>query len=99
MAKDYSDLLVCAVKYLIAKGITKSTEIAKRLDVSPYTVNSIKTMLRKRGEYPEPNSLKRGRKPKLKEKPKTEPEDKNKEKDKGTKKKKQGDIIDMILGL
>jgi len=67
MAKAvYSEYLVAAVKYLVMKGITKPSEIAKRLDISKYTARDIKYKLKKRGELPEPNSLwkNRGRKPK-----------------------------------
>jgi len=62
----YSEYLIAAVKYLVMKGITKPSEIAKRLDISKYTARDIKYKLKKRGELPEPNSLwkNRGRKPK-----------------------------------
>lgn len=45
----YHEDLIMAVKYLYDKGITKSSEIAKRLDLSPYTVRNIKKILRERG--------------------------------------------------
>jgi len=44
----YSEDLVMAVKYLIGKGLN-SRKIAERLGISPYTVRSIKRILRKRG--------------------------------------------------
>jgi len=60
----YSETLVQAVKWLIMCGITRSGEIAKRLEVSPFTVRNIKVLLRKRGELPEPGSRgRRRRKP------------------------------------
>jgi len=66
--------LVAAVKWLLHKGVTRSTEIARRLEVSPFTINNIKQMLRKRGDYPQPGSLdrRRGRKP-LATKPQLQP--------------------------
>jgi len=45
---NYPEDLVMAVKYLIEKGFN-SREVAERLDISPYTVRSIKYVLRKRG--------------------------------------------------
>jgi len=84
----YSEYLVAAVKYLVMKGITKPSEIAQRLDISPYTARDIKYKLKKRGELPEPNSLwkNRGRKPNGKKQMK-----KDKEVD------KPKDIIDELL--
>jgi len=55
----YPEELIIAVKWLLHKGITRSGDIARRLEVSPYTIQNIKTLLRKRGEYPEPGSLDR----------------------------------------
>ena len=46
---SYPEDVIIAVKYLMEKGITRSTEIAERLDLSPYTVRNIKRILRKRG--------------------------------------------------
>ena len=46
---DYPEDVMVAVKYLVEKGVTKSTEIAKRLGVSPYTARNIKKLLRRRG--------------------------------------------------
>jgi len=87
----YSEYLINAVKYLIMKGITKPSEIAKRLDISPYTARDIKYKLKKRGELPEPNSLwkNRGRKPNGSKK--------QMKKDKEVDKPK--DIIELILGV
>jgi len=48
--------LVVAVKWLLHKGVTRSGDIARRLEVSPYTVATIKTMLRRRGDYPSPGA-------------------------------------------
>jgi len=45
----YPEDVIIAVKYLMEKGITRSTEIAERLDLSPYTVRNIKKILRERG--------------------------------------------------
>ena len=92
MAKNgavYSEYLVAAVKYLVMKGITKPSEIAQRLDISPYTARDIKYKLKKRGELPEPNSLwkNRGRKPRSKSIKKDKEVDKPK------------DIIELILGV
>jgi len=86
----YSEYLVAAVKYLVMKGITKPSEIAQRLDISPYTARDIKYKLKKRGELPEPNSLwkNRGRKPNG---------SKSIKKDKEVDKPK--DIIELILGV
>ena len=47
---DYSEELVAAVKYLMGKGITRSTEIARRLGISPFTVRNIKYRLQKQKE-------------------------------------------------
>ena len=44
----YSEELIAAVRYLMSRGIVKTTEIARRLDVSPYTVRNIKQMLKER---------------------------------------------------
>ena len=44
----YREELIMAVSYLINRGITRSGEIAKRLDVSPYTVRNIKSILKRR---------------------------------------------------
>lgn len=57
----YPEELVIAVKWLLYKGVTRSTDIARRLEVSPYTVSNVKRILRKRGEYPEPGSGRRKR--------------------------------------
>lgn len=51
---SYSEELIAAVKLLLRKGITRSTEIARRLEVSPFTVRNVKKILRERGEYPPP---------------------------------------------
>lgn len=59
---NYPEELIIAVKWLLHKGITRSGDIARRLEVSPYTVNNIKTLLRKRGEFPEPGGLSKRRK-------------------------------------
>ena len=45
----YSEDTIAAVKYLVGKGITRSSEIARRLDISPFTANNIKRILRERG--------------------------------------------------
>jgi len=45
----YSEDLVKAVKYLYEKGL-KTTEIAKRLDVSPFTVRNIISILNRRSK-------------------------------------------------
>ena len=46
----YSEWLIMAVYYLIRfRGITDTREIAARLGVSPYTVQNVKVVLRKRG--------------------------------------------------
>ena len=45
----YSEDTIVAVKYLVEKGITRSSEIARRLDISPFTANNIKRILRERG--------------------------------------------------
>ena len=66
----YSEELITAVKWLLHKGITRSGDIARRLEVSPYTVRNIKTILRKRGEYPEVEPKRR--KPQSKRKKKKE---------------------------
>ena len=47
---EYDERLIRAVEYLIERGITKSTEIAKRLGISPWTVRNIKYILRKMKE-------------------------------------------------
>lgn len=46
----YDTRLVNAVEYLLEKGITKSSEIAKRLNISPYTARNIKKLLREKKE-------------------------------------------------
>jgi len=45
---EYSEELIVAVDYLMKRGITRCGEIAKRLNVSPFTVRNIKRILRKR---------------------------------------------------
>ncbi|RLG23145.1 hypothetical protein DRN85_09880 [Methanosarcinales archaeon] len=59
---NYPEELITAVKWLIYKGVTRSSDIARRLEVSPYTVNNIKTLLRKRGDFPEPRERRKKRK-------------------------------------
>ena len=44
----YSDELIAAVEYLLKQGITRSTEIAERLGISPFTARNIKTLLRRK---------------------------------------------------
>jgi len=68
---SYPEELIIAVKWLLHKGVTRSSDIARRLEVSPYTVNNIKTLLRKKGEYPEAKP-KRRIKPQPKKKAKKE---------------------------
>lgn len=68
---SYPEELITAVKWLIHKGVTRSSDIARRLEVSPYTVSNIKTLLRKRGEYPDTES-KRRKKPQPKKRAKKE---------------------------
>lgn len=51
----YSEDVIAAVKYLILKkGVTRSTEIAQRLGISPYTARNIKKILRDRGVLDKP---------------------------------------------
>ncbi|RLE47844.1 MAG: hypothetical protein DRJ18_02750 [Candidatus Methanomethylicota archaeon] len=45
---DYPEDAIIAVKYLIKKGITRTNEIAKRLNLSPFTVRNIKQILMRR---------------------------------------------------
>jgi len=45
---SFPEDLIMAVKYLLEKGFN-SREVADRLEISPYTVRSIKRILRKRG--------------------------------------------------
>ena len=93
IAGSYSEHLINAVKYLIMKGITKPSEIAKRLDISPYTARNVKRLLKQRGDLPEPNSLwkNRGRKPKALSKDETKPKTQPREK------KRQRDVADALL--
>ena len=75
----YPEELITAVWWLLHKGITRSSDIARRLEVSPYTVSNIKTLLRKRGKFPEPGENRRRRRikktVKLKEKKEKKKED------------------------
>jgi len=48
----YSEELIKAVKYLYEKGF-KSTEIAKRLDTSPFTVRNVISILNKKPKMKE----------------------------------------------
>jgi len=53
----YPEDLIMAVKYLARKGLN-SREIADRLEISPYTVKSIKRILRKRSLLEAPEARK-----------------------------------------
>ena len=44
----YSDELIAAVEYLLKQGVTRSTEIAERLGISPFTARNIKSLLRRK---------------------------------------------------
>lgn len=58
----YSEDVIAAVKYLILKkGVTRSTEIAQRLGISPYTARNIKKILRDRGVLDKPKRKVKGR--------------------------------------
>lgn len=61
----YPEDLIIAVRWLLHKNVIKSSEIARRLEVSPFTVSKIKSILRKRGEFPKPGEKKRRVKKKL----------------------------------
>ncbi|RLF08531.1 MAG: hypothetical protein DRJ60_00270 [Thermoprotei archaeon] len=45
----YREELIAAVEYLMKyRGITRNSEIARRLNVSPFTVRNIKQILKRR---------------------------------------------------
>ncbi|MHC1628070.1 MAG: transposase [Candidatus Nezhaarchaeales archaeon] len=48
----YSEELIAAVKYLYERGF-RSSEIAKRLDVSPFTIRNIISLLNKKPKMKE----------------------------------------------
>jgi len=64
----YSEDLIIAVRWLLHKGVTRSSDIARRLEVSPYTIRNIKRVLKQRGEFPE--EAEKGRKAHIRRKPK-----------------------------
>ncbi|MBW2674860.1 MAG: hypothetical protein JRD89_15840, partial [Deltaproteobacteria bacterium] len=46
----FTEETINAVKYLMQKGVTKSTEIGRRLGLSPFTVQTIMRIIR---NYPD----------------------------------------------